>query len=142
MKQERPASGSMWVPYEVVTEVQHSYACLIYNLLSKVEEPAVAVEAIRQMLHGWDNIVHDFEQVARRVPEVSRGIPAGLRESVLERDGEACLKCGSIHDLHMDHIIPWSQGGATDFDNLQTLCAPCNSAKRTDAVDYRVEASA
>lgn len=28
-----------------------------------------------------------------------------------------------------DHIIPWAAGGATNYENLQVLCADCNSAK-------------
>lgn len=30
---------------------------------------------------------------------------------------------------HADHIIPWSQGGATDVVNGQALCPPCNLKK-------------
>lgn len=29
----------------------------------------------------------------------------------------------------MDHVIPWSQGGPTELDNLQLLCGPCDIAK-------------
>lgn len=31
--------------------------------------------------------------------------------------------------LHADHIIPVSQGGTDEMDNLQTLCEKCNLAK-------------
>jgi 5-methylcytosine-specific restriction endonuclease McrA len=31
--------------------------------------------------------------------------------------------------LHVDHIKPWSHGGETIEDNLQTLCATCNLGK-------------
>lgn len=56
-------------------------------------------------------------------------IPATLRKAVLDRDGNACLHCGTPEGLQMDHIFPWSRGGATSYDNLQTLCGPCNRAK-------------
>ncbi|MCI5815572.1 HNH endonuclease [Ruminococcus sp.] len=32
-------------------------------------------------------------------------------------------------ELHIDHIIPWSMGGETVIDNLQTLCSDCNLGK-------------
>ena len=57
-------------------------------------------------------------------------IPETMRQEVFERDGWACLDCGSDQYLCADHIIPVSKGGETSFDNLQTLCLPCNSRKK------------
>ena len=31
--------------------------------------------------------------------------------------------------LHVDHILPWSKGGETVEENLQTLCSVCNIGK-------------
>jgi superfamily II DNA or RNA helicase len=31
--------------------------------------------------------------------------------------------------MHGDHVIAWSEGGATELDNLQALCASCNLKK-------------
>jgi len=58
-----------------------------------------------------------------------------LRYQVLCRDNFSCRKCGaspakdSSITLHIDHIIPWSKGGLTTLDNLQTLCSKCNLGK-------------
>ena len=58
-----------------------------------------------------------------------------LRYDVLKRDGFKCVKCGKspvTHPnitLHIDHIIPYSLGGETTIDNLQTLCSDCNLGK-------------
>jgi hypothetical protein len=55
-----------------------------------------------------------------------------LRFDVLERDGFRCRYCGAEPDdgaLHVDHIIPVAEGGATTIDNLITSCEPCNSGK-------------
>lgn len=46
--------------------------------------------------------------------------------------GGLCAICGKPFDqkdMHGDHIIPWSKGGKTAYDNLQMLCVPCNLAK-------------
>ena len=56
-----------------------------------------------------------------------------LRRAVWERDGGACVECGSAFDLQYDHIIPVARGGATTFQNLELLCAPCNRRK-SDAI--------
>ena len=57
-----------------------------------------------------------------------------LKVQVLMRDGNRCRICGvecsgGLHNIHFDHIIPWSKGGETTLDNLQVLCSACNEAK-------------
>lgn len=49
-----------------------------------------------------------------------------------------CLACGR-YDLKLtaDHVIPVSKGGSSDIDNIQPLCASCNSSKGTKTTDYR-----
>jgi hypothetical protein len=56
-------------------------------------------------------------------------VPEWMRTAVLKRDGGKCLHCGTDQELQMDHVFPWSRGGATTFANLQTLCGPCNRLK-------------
>lgn len=66
-------------------------------------------------------------------------IPQALRLRVFQRDGFGCLRCGSDDPdaLRADHIVPESKGGPMEFDNLQTLCAPCNSWKGVKTIDFR-----
>ena len=57
-----------------------------------------------------------------------------LKIQVLMRDGNRCKLCGikcndGLHNIHFDHIIPWSKGGETTLENLQVLCSACNEAK-------------
>lgn len=52
-----------------------------------------------------------------------------LRTQVYERDGYTCVSCGARRQLTCDHIIAESRGGPTTLENLQTMCAPCNSRK-------------
>ena len=40
-----------------------------------------------------------------------------------------CVYCGSIDNLHIDHIIPRSVGGGSGLGNLQWLCSTCNTSK-------------
>lgn len=65
----------------------------------------------------------------------SRDINLRLRFRVMQRDNFKCCACGASPakdpavELHIDHIIPWSKGGETVMENLQTLCAKCNLGK-------------
>lgn len=58
-----------------------------------------------------------------------------LRFNVLKRDNFTCVQCGASPaknldvELHIDHITPWSKGGETVEENLQTLCLKCNLGK-------------
>lgn len=52
-----------------------------------------------------------------------------IRFAVFQRDGEACVKCGSTEDLHCDHIIEAANGGPSEMENLATLCRSCHSRK-------------
>ena len=58
-----------------------------------------------------------------------------LRYLVMKRDNYSCKQCGASPakdpsiELHIDHIFPWSKGGETTFENLQTLCSKCNLGK-------------
>lgn len=49
-----------------------------------------------------------------------------------------CAGCGKkATPLHLDHIIPVARGGASDPNNLQLLCAPCNQSKGAkDAITW------
>lgn len=67
--------------------------------------------------------------------KTKREINPSLRYKVLKRDNFRCCICGASPakdpsvDLEVDHIIPWSRGGETVMDNLQTLCFKCNRGK-------------
>jgi len=58
-----------------------------------------------------------------------------LRAQVLIRDNCICQMCGASPSkdpsvtLHADHIKPWTKGGETILENLQTLCHVCNIGK-------------
>jgi hypothetical protein len=83
---------------------------------------------------GPENTDNPWPRTPRTVPLLilpKRSIPADLRWAVWERDNFTCQFCGTRRRLSVDHIIPESQGGKTELDNLQTLCVPCNSSKGT-----------
>jgi len=59
-------------------------------------------------------------------------IPLNLLLSVFYLDCLHCVYCDedlSDKEIHMDHVIPESQGGETSYANLQVTCRKCNLAK-------------
>ena len=67
--------------------------------------------------------------------KTKRSISWRLRFVVMRRDSFKCKICGRSPSnnpeivLHVDHVVPWSKGGETMPDNLQTLCSECNIGK-------------
>lgn len=75
----------------------------------------------------------------------TRGVPASVRVRVLDRNNFRCVFCGRSPateagiKLHIDHKIPFSKGGQTTIDNLQTLCQDCNLGKSDKAIGSQRE---
>jgi len=96
---------------------------------------------------GGDILADDFvlpdreEQKTQRENKVeykkenSRNISLSVRLEVLSRDKFRCVFCGKSPatdigtKLHIDHIEPFSKGGKSTLENLQTLCEECNLGK-------------
>lgn len=73
--------------------------------------------------------------LARQKHRTQRDPSWRLRFLVSRRDRFTCRACGRSPAttvgvvLHVDHVVPWSHGGETVLDNLQTLCERCNIGK-------------
>jgi len=54
------------------------------------------------------------------------------RKNIFFRDKNRCQYCGgrfSTNDLNLDHVIPLSRGGKSNWDNVVCCCVRCNSRK-------------
>lgn len=54
------------------------------------------------------------------------------RANVYRRDGYCCQYCGKSFsgvELTLDHVLPRSKGGKTDWTNIVSACRPCNAHK-------------
>ncbi len=55
-------------------------------------------------------------------------------QSLLELQNNKCFVCGceishALKNIHLDHHVPISKGGADSISNVVWLCAPCNLTK-------------
>lgn len=64
-----------------------------------------------------------------RQKQRNRRIPKSTRDYIFQRDNYTCQHCGSIDNLEIDHIFPFSRGGGNEPENLQLLCKTCNLRK-------------
>lgn len=54
------------------------------------------------------------------------------RRNIYEHYGYRCCYCGvkfSTENLNLDHVVPRSREGATNWENIVTSCIPCNLKK-------------
>jgi len=70
-------------------------------------------------------------------------VPKLLREQVSMDARHCCGYCLAQQDiigiqLHVEHILPESAGGATVLENLWSACSECNNHKgsQVDAIEY------
>ena len=57
------------------------------------------------------------------------------RRAVFARDGWTCQYCGSRSSLTVDHVVPKSKGGGSNWENIVASCAPCNRRKGDSSPD-------
>jgi hypothetical protein len=89
----------------------------------------------QQNLEGEKSVSDSAMQTASAKRRTRREISDRQRFRILVRDGFRCKACGASPliqqgiELHVDHILPWSKGGETTDDNLESKCKQCNLGK-------------
>jgi 5-methylcytosine-specific restriction endonuclease McrA len=92
---------------------------------------------VKQPEEDWIRAVHFQIQVPRvirllsydRLPKRSLRLN---RQTILARDEHHCQYCGRrfpASQLSLDHVIPRSRGGRTDWGNVVCACLACNVKK-------------
>jgi 5-methylcytosine-specific restriction endonuclease McrA len=75
--------------------------------------------------HPWPRVI----RLVRYVAAHWLHRPAGwTRAGVLTRDRHACAYCDR-HATTVDHVLPLSRGGGSDWLNTVAACAACNHRK-------------
>lgn len=123
---------------EVVVELRltNYYGNFVRHTKSKSYQPKLLKEFIASV-NARNGRYFQIRDVWDAICRVERAkVSNKMRFAIYERDHNRCVKCGSRHNLEIDHIIPIAKGGKSTFDNLQTLCHRCNKAKGTTIEKY------
>ncbi len=71
----------------------------------------------------WQLVAEDETGDVVRLGRTTRQVPAWLARRLRQRDhGCRFPGCGRRRWLHAHHVVHWADGGATDPDNLLSLC--------------------
>lgn len=85
-----------------------------------------------------DNLAALRTEPSAKKPSNRQKVSTRVRIAVFVRDGNKCVRCGTLDDLSLDHIQPVSRGGGNEPENLRVLCRPCNSSKGARLVEPEV----
>lgn len=92
------------------------------------------------VLAWYDDWVVHSSNWETRVPAVimmkemmrRRRTPRFSKSNIFLRDMYECQYCDTQFnksELTLDHVLPISRGGKTNWENIVSACGPCNSAK-------------
>lgn len=101
--------------------------CLLAK--GKVEIVALTDKIIKAFDGAWEIIIPKVVRLVKLVRSVYKSKVPFTKKNVFIRDRYTCQYCGSHEDLTIDHVVPSSRGGKTDFENCVTSCKKCNNRK-------------
>lgn len=104
----------------------------IFELVDSWIEKSHNRNVFKFKLHITDKTIDQKEQRTVELKDLdhNRMIPTSVKLEVWKRDEDKCVECGSMDNLHFDHILPFSKGGTSlNAKNIQLLCARHNLQK-------------
>ena len=109
----------------------------VYNGLFELVDAWLEKEEGRSVfkfkLHVTDKTIDEKEKRVTELKDLdhNRIIPTSVKLEVWKRDKGRCIQCGSVDNLHFDHILPFAKGGTSlTAENIQLLCVRHNLQKR------------
>ncbi len=110
-----------------------SFVTLKRAVVLLLKEKAEVIEAMVERKLRAERISYPYPLVIRLVSYVPVprffNLPLS-RRSLLSRDNYTCQYCGTTeHPLTIDHVIPRSRGGKTEWTNVVAACVSCNRKK-------------
>ena len=127
-----------------ITNVRRAFSLLYQGLAKAIDQQYRTFDydswaALSEDMHHTD-VVHTVTR-SIRVPRViilqvfdkfPRARVRFSRQNIYLRDNSTCQYCGQRKlrsELNLDHVIPKSQGGRSNWENIVCSCIKCNLKK-------------
>ncbi|HXV76196.1 MAG TPA: HNH endonuclease [Candidatus Polarisedimenticolaceae bacterium] len=141
-------AGSVLVLNSLYQAVQVTGVRRAFRLFYAGRARAVAPDFASYDFDNWcdlppraqDEVIHTPTR-AIRIPKVIQLIQYDrlpsreirfTRRNIFYRDKNRCQYCGQVFrqkDLNLDHVVPLSRGGKSNWGNVVCACIPCNTRK-------------
>jgi len=109
-----------------ISSIKRAVTLLLMEIAERVEDSADFIHS-PSVTFAVPSVV----RLRRYIKRPPRHKVAFNRKNVLRRDGGICQYCGSTGgDMTLDHVMPRSRGGRTEWENIVTCCKRCNAKKR------------
>jgi len=96
----------------------------------KVEVLHASDKILKSAENTWQILLPKVIRLIKLVRTIYRTRVPFSKRNVLHRDNFVCQYCGvKQNKMTIDHVIPKSKGGATNFENCVAACRPCNNTK-------------
>lgn len=106
------------------------------NFLSERKAITMFLKGKVEVVDYWDDFYYGFNLPATiKLNYYIRWIPQKIafsKNSMMSRDDFTCQYCGkNIPErlITIDHIVPESKGGRSNWANCVSCCSPCNNKK-------------
>ncbi len=109
-----------------VCSVKRAVALLMHEVADRVEDSGAVLRSPNALFPVPSDI-----KLRRFVRGPFRQRVAFNRKNVFRRDDHTCQYCARhTFDLTLDHVLPRSRGGPTNWENVVACCKACNAKKR------------
>ena len=109
-----------------VCAARRALVLVLKGVASAEEETAQHIHSARSSVR-LPSVIRLLEY--RRIPHQTRALS---RKNILMRDRYTCQYCHRTlpsSELTLDHVVPRSRAGESNWENLVACCNPCNNKK-------------
>src|SRR5262249_8026703 len=115
-----------------ICAARRALVLVLKGVASAEEESTLHVHSTRHTLK-LPSVIRLLEY--RRIPHQTRALS---RKNILMRDRYPCQYCHRTlpsAELTLDHVVPRSRAGESNWENLVACCNPCNNRKGSRTPD-------